>query len=58
VQVRLHPDIMTALDKWITRHPDPKPSRPEAIRRMIVAHLTGERLLPSRLDLRKAKGSR
>jgi hypothetical protein len=45
---------MTALDKWIARHRDPKPTRPEAIRRMIVTHLTGERLLPSRPDFRKS----
>jgi hypothetical protein len=56
VQVRLQPDQMAALDAWIVRHPDPKPTRPEAIRRMIVAHLTGERLLPSRPDLRKSRG--
>jgi hypothetical protein len=54
VQVRLHRDVMTALDKWIARHRDPKPTRPEAIRRMIVTHLTGERLLPSRPDFRKS----
>ena len=57
VQVRLQPDIMASLDKWITRHPEPKPTRPEAIRRMIVEHLTSERLLPSRPDLRKSRAT-
>jgi hypothetical protein len=52
--LRLPPDQLGALDKWIARHPDPKPSRPEAIRRMVAEHLTGERLLPSR----KPKGGR
>src|SRR5215203_954693 len=33
IGVRLQPDQLGALDKWIARHPDPKPSRPEAIRR-------------------------
>jgi hypothetical protein len=52
--VRCQPDQLAALDKWIARHPDPKPSRPEAIRRMVSEHLTGEGLLPSR----KPKGRR
>ena len=38
--VRCRPDQLAALDKWIARHPDPKPSRPEAIRRIIIEHLT------------------
>jgi len=57
IGVRLQPDQLGALDKWIARHPDPKPSRPEAIRRMVTDHLAGERLLPSRPDLRKGRRS-
>jgi hypothetical protein len=35
VGVRLYPDIEAALDAWIARQPDPKPSKPEAIRRIL-----------------------
>jgi hypothetical protein len=55
VMVRIQPAQLAALDAWIARHPDPKPTRPEAIRRMMVAMLTGERLLPSRPELRKRR---
>jgi hypothetical protein len=55
IVVRTQPDLLSALDRWIARHPEPKPSRPEAVRRVLVEHLTGERLLPSRTDLRKSR---
>jgi hypothetical protein len=55
IHLSVKPDQLAALDNWIARHPDPKPSRPEAIRRMMVEHLAGERLLPSRPDLRKGR---
>ncbi len=44
VQVRLQPDMLAQLDAWIAGRPDPKPSRPEAIRAFVVAglHLMGE----------------
>ena len=32
VGVRLHGDLLVPLDAWIAGQPDPKPSRPEAIR--------------------------
>jgi len=32
--VRLQPDQIAALDAWIETQPDPKPSRPEAMRRL------------------------
>lgn len=35
VGVRLLPDTLEPVDRWIEEHPDPKPSRPEAIRRLI-----------------------
>lgn len=41
VMVRLQPNQLSALDAWIG-HQHPKPSRPEAIRRL-VAHATGVR---------------
>ena len=53
--VRIQLDQLAALDAWIARHPEPRPTRPEAIRRVLVAHLTGERLLPTRPDLRKSR---
>ncbi len=39
VQVRLSPEQLTALDEWIAGCPAPKPSRPEAIRMLMVATL-------------------
>ncbi|WP_271167289.1 hypothetical protein [Hansschlegelia plantiphila] len=33
--VRLPPDLLHPLDAWIAQQPDPKPSRPEAIRRLV-----------------------
>jgi hypothetical protein len=39
VGVRLYPDIEEALDAWIAQQPDPKPSKPEAIRRILRAAL-------------------
>jgi metal-responsive CopG/Arc/MetJ family transcriptional regulator len=36
VQVRLKPELMTALDAWIDRQPERKPSRPEAIRQLLA----------------------
>ncbi len=35
VQVRLQPQQMSALDAWIASQPEPRPSRPEAIRRLL-----------------------
>jgi hypothetical protein len=35
VGLRLYPDIEEALDAWIAQQPDPKPSKPEAIRRIL-----------------------
>jgi anti-sigma factor RsiW len=38
VTVRLPPDQLAALDAWITTNPD-APTRAEAIRRIVAAHL-------------------
>jgi hypothetical protein len=35
VGVRLQPDQLAALDNWIAQQPDPKPTRPEAVRQII-----------------------
>lgn len=41
IGVRLQPDALAQLDAWGAAQPD-KPSRPEAIRRILVAALKGE----------------
>jgi hypothetical protein len=35
VNTRLPPEELARLDAWIETQPDPKPSRPEAIRRLL-----------------------
>jgi hypothetical protein len=40
VQVRVQPDLLALIDQWIEGRPDPKPSRPEAIRRLVEKALT------------------
>lgn len=35
VTVRVPPDALAALDAWISAQPDPKPSRPAAIRDLV-----------------------
>ena len=37
IGVRLQPDQLARLDAWIASQPDPKPTRPEAIRRAMEA---------------------
>ncbi len=32
INVRLLPTLLTALDSWIAAQPEPRPTRPEAIR--------------------------
>lgn len=39
--VRLHPPELTALDDWIARQPEPRPSRPDAIRLALKDWLIG-----------------
>lgn len=39
IGVRMLPDLLSALDDWIDRQPEPKPSRPEAARRLILEAL-------------------
>jgi hypothetical protein len=40
--MRLYPEMEAALAAWIKNQPDPKPSRSEAIRRLIEKGLTGQ----------------
>jgi len=35
IDLRIAPKQLTVLDAWILAQPDPKPSRPEAIRRLV-----------------------
>ena len=39
VTVRIPPAQLAILDSWIAAQPTPKPSRPEAIRRLLTAAL-------------------
>ncbi len=40
IGLRLYPDLEQRIDAWIATHPDPKPSRPEAIRLLLEFALT------------------
>jgi len=42
LNVRLQPDQLAALDRWIDKQPDPKPSKPEAVRRILASHLASD----------------
>jgi len=35
ITVRIPPDQLAALDAWIERQDEPRPTRPEAIRRLL-----------------------
>ena len=39
IGVRVQPEHLQPLDAWIADHPDPQPSRPEAIREALAEHL-------------------
>lgn len=39
--LRLEPEMLAALDSHIAAQPDPKPSRPEAVRRLVQQALAG-----------------
>jgi hypothetical protein len=55
VGVRFPPPDLAALDRWIARHPEPKPTRPEAVRRIVADYLTEGGHMRSRRDLRPSK---
>jgi hypothetical protein len=42
ISLRLYPDLEAALNAWIARQPDPKPSRSEALRRLVEKGLEAE----------------
>jgi hypothetical protein len=35
IGVRVHPDLEAELDSWIAAQPEPRPSKPEAIRHLV-----------------------
>lgn len=39
--VRLPDSLLTEVDAWISRQPEPRPSRPEGIRRLLADALGG-----------------
>jgi hypothetical protein len=43
ISIRLYATQEAALKAWIERQPDPKPSRSEALRRLVEKGLEGER---------------
>ena len=43
IGVRLLSDLLEPLDEWIMRQPEPKPSRPEAIRQFLRDGLARQR---------------
>lgn len=42
IHLRLPPAELARLDAWIATQPQPRPSRPEAIRRLLDRALSGE----------------
>lgn len=41
VGLRLYPEMDAAIEAWIAEQPEPKPSKPEAIRRLVALGLEG-----------------
>jgi hypothetical protein len=41
------PDQIKAIDAWIARHPDPKPTREEAVCQLVIGRLGAEDERPS-----------
>lgn len=50
IGLRLYPELDAGLDAWIADQPDPKPSRPEAIRHALTDWLTGQGYVRHRED--------
>jgi Arc/MetJ-type ribon-helix-helix transcriptional regulator len=42
IDLRLSEDLSRRIDAWITAQPEPRPSRPDAIRRLLAEALAGE----------------
>ena len=47
ITVRVPPRQLTALDAYIAALPDPRPSRPEAMRQALAEHLRTKGYLPA-----------
>ncbi len=47
VMVRMPASDLAALDAFLADHADPKPSRPEAVRRALADHLRAKGYLPA-----------
>ena len=45
--VEFGPDQLNAIDAWIERHGDPKPTREEAVRQIVIGRLGAEDDHPS-----------
>ena len=43
ITVRMPPSQLAPLDAWIADQPDPKPSRPEAVRQLVAKALRVEK---------------
>lgn len=41
VHVRMRPDDLVVLDRWISEQPYPQPTRPDALRRLAMERLRG-----------------
>jgi Arc/MetJ-type ribon-helix-helix transcriptional regulator len=50
VNVRLPPEQLANLDAWIADQPDPKPSRPEAVRHALADWLAAQGYVQDRDD--------
>lgn len=50
IGVRILPELISPLDAWIADQPDPKPSRPEAIRHALTDWLIGHGYVRHRED--------
>ena len=50
VGVRVQPEQIVPLDAWIEAQPEPKPTRPEAIRHALTDWLTGQGYVRHRED--------
>ncbi len=55
IGVRLLPPALEPLDAWIDAQPEPKPSRPEAIRHALADWLTDQGFVRHREDAEGAK---
>lgn len=47
ISMRLYPELEAKLKAWIERQPEPKPSRSEALRRLVEKGLEGENDYPT-----------